>query len=81
MNLDFEAKSNLHYTRLIPFRVSRVSGAHLRGFVTRRSILKPTTEMPELAHRPGKAVRFSIGSQASIPTSEAVIASLMRLLA
>jgi len=25
-------KSNLHYTRLIPFRVSRVSGAHLRGF-------------------------------------------------
>jgi len=26
-------KSNLHYTRLIPFQVSRVSGAHLRGFV------------------------------------------------
>jgi len=25
-------KSNLHYTRLIPIRVSRVSGAHLRGF-------------------------------------------------
>jgi len=25
-------KSNLHHTRLIPFRVSRVSGAHLRGF-------------------------------------------------
>jgi len=25
-------KSNLRYTRLIPFRVSRVSGAHLRGF-------------------------------------------------
>jgi len=25
-------KSNLYYTRLIPFRVSRVSGAHLRGF-------------------------------------------------
>jgi len=25
-------KSNLRYTRLIHFRVSRVSGAHLRGF-------------------------------------------------
>jgi len=25
-------KSNLHYTRLIPFRVSRVRGIHLRGF-------------------------------------------------
>jgi len=25
-------KSNLHYTRLIPFRVSRVGGAHLRSF-------------------------------------------------
>jgi len=26
-------KSNLRYTRLIPFGVSRVSGAQLRGFV------------------------------------------------
>jgi len=25
-------KSNLNFTRLIPFRVSRVSSAHLRGF-------------------------------------------------
>jgi len=25
-------KLNLHYARLIPFRMSRVSGAHLRGF-------------------------------------------------
>jgi len=29
----FKKKSNLHYTRLIPFRVSRVSGAHLREVV------------------------------------------------
>jgi len=28
----FEKKSNLRYTRLIPLRVLRVSGAHLRGF-------------------------------------------------
>jgi len=27
-------KSNLHYTRLISFRVSRVSSVHLRGFAT-----------------------------------------------
>jgi len=27
-------KSNLYYTRLIPFWVSRVSGAHLRGFAS-----------------------------------------------
>jgi len=32
-NMDsIKSKSNLHYTRLIPFRMSRVSGAHLRGF-------------------------------------------------
>jgi len=28
-------KSKFHYTRLIPFRVSRVSGAQLRGFAPR----------------------------------------------
>jgi len=28
-------KSYLNYTRLIPFRVSRVSGAHFRGFAPR----------------------------------------------
>jgi len=28
-------KWNLHYTRLIPFLVSRMSGAHLRGFASR----------------------------------------------
>jgi len=30
-----KSKSNLRYTRLIPFRVSRVSSAHLRGFAPR----------------------------------------------
>jgi len=33
--LKLKKKSNLHYTRLIPFRVSRVDGAHLRGFAPR----------------------------------------------
>jgi len=33
-------KSNLHYTRLIPFRVSRVSGAYLRGFAPRPTQLR-----------------------------------------
>jgi len=28
-------KSNFYYTRLIPFRVSRVGGAHLHGFAPR----------------------------------------------
>jgi len=32
ISFDQIIKSNLHYTRLIPFRMSRVSGAHLRGF-------------------------------------------------
>jgi len=34
-NALFNIKSNLYYTRLIPFRVSRESGAHLRGFASR----------------------------------------------
>jgi len=38
-------------------------------------ILKPTPEMSEQLNRPGKAVRFSIGSQASNPISEAITAS------
>jgi len=33
--LRFHQKSNLRYTRIIPFRVSRVSGAHVRGFAPR----------------------------------------------
>jgi len=38
-------------------------------------ILKPTPEMPEQLNRPGKAVRFSISSQANSPISEAITAS------
>jgi len=34
-NRKVKKKLNLYYTRLIPFRVSRVSGAHLRGFAPR----------------------------------------------
>jgi len=33
-------KSNLYYTRLIPFQVSRVSGAHLCGFAPRPILSK-----------------------------------------
>jgi len=35
--------------------------------------------MPEQAHRPGKAIRFSIGSQASSPISEAITAVNMNI--
>jgi len=35
-------KSN-HYTRLIPFRVSRVSGAHLHSFVPGPTRIKVAT--------------------------------------
>jgi len=38
-------------------------------------ILKPTPECQSKFNRPGKAVRFSIGSQASCPISEAITAS------
>jgi len=41
--------------------------------------LKPTPEMPEQAHRQGMAVRFSIGSQASSPISEAITAPNMNI--
>jgi len=36
-------KLNLYYTRLIPFRVLRVSGAHLRGFAPRSRTIKVAT--------------------------------------
>jgi len=39
-------------------------------------ILKPTSEMPEQAHRPGKAVRFLIGSPAISLISEAITAPI-----
>jgi len=32
MHFISKIKSNLRYTRLLPFRVSQVSGAHLPGF-------------------------------------------------
>jgi len=35
MSKSQKKKSNLHFTRLIPFWVSQVNGAHLRGFVPR----------------------------------------------
>jgi len=44
-----------------------------------KMILKPTPEMPEQAHRPGKVVWCSIGSQASSPISEAMTAPNMNI--
>jgi len=42
-------------------------------------ILKPILELPEQAHKPGKAVRFSTGSQASSPINEAITVSNMNI--
>jgi len=41
-----KSKSYLHYTRLIPFRVSQVSGANLSGFAPR-----PTIKVAKVASR------------------------------
>jgi len=59
-----KSKSNLYYTRLILFRVSRVSGTHLRGFAP----LAHTSKVAAVASR-WQRVGDLIGSEFEPHTS------------
>jgi len=70
-----------HYSKnkLIHFSFPIDCGIRLVSILLIDYDFEAKPEMPEQAHRPGKAVRFSIGSQASSPINEAITASNMNI--